>query len=116
MINYDGKHFRPVSTEGTSETTSETIFNYSQDGDFLTATYSGGDILSGHLIGTVDTDGKIDMRYHHRNISGELMTGICHSVPEIMKSGKLRLLETWQWTCPGTSADKSKGSSILEEI
>lgn len=116
MINYDGKQFRPVSTQGTSETTAETIFFYSQNGNLLTASYSGGDIESGHLIGTVDENGKIDMRYHHRNLAGKLMSGICRSRPEKLADGKIRLHETWQWTYPSMSEGKSKGTSILEEI
>ena len=56
------------------------------------------------------------MRYLHRNKSAELMTGTCQSVPEILDTGKIRLHETWQWTCPEMPSDKSKGTSILEEI
>lgn len=40
------------------------------------------------------------------------MTGTCNSRPELLKNGKIRLHEEWQWT----SGDKSKGKSILEEI
>lgn len=78
--------------------------------------YSGGDIEWGSLIGTVDERGHIDMRYHHRTIEGRLMTGICHSEPQFLKSGKIRLHETWQWTCPDKNGDRSKGTSILEEM
>ena len=45
-------------------------------------------------------------------MKGMLMSGICTSKPEIMKNGKVRLREHWQWT----SGDKSIGESILEEI
>jgi len=116
LINYDGKRFRPVQTQGPSETTSETIFEYSQTGTLLRATYSGGDIEYGSLIATVDSQGCLDMRYLHRNKSGELMTGTCQSVPEILDTGKIRLHETWQWTCPEVPSDKSKGTSVLEEV
>jgi hypothetical protein len=52
------------------------------------------------------------MRYHHVNTSGELMTGVCVSTPEVLPTGKVRLHEKWQWT----SGDQSKGESIIEEI
>ena len=52
------------------------------------------------------------MRYHQVNTNGELMTGICTSKPELLSNGKIRLHEKWQWT----SGDKSKGTSILEEL
>jgi hypothetical protein len=42
----------------------------------------------GHLIGLVDHKGNIDMRYHQVNNKGEIMTGICKSRPEILKTVK----------------------------
>jgi len=111
-MNYNNKKFRPVSSTKNGETSEETIFEYKQKGNILTSTYSGGQIKKGHLIGLVDKNGKIEMRYHQINSKGELMTGICFSKPEIMNNGKVRLHETWEWT----SGDKSKGKSILEEI
>jgi hypothetical protein len=111
-MNYNNKKFRPVSNTENGEISSETIFEYKQEGKILTSTYSGGKIIQGHLIGLVDENGNIDMRYHQVNEKGELMTGVCNSTPEIMESGKIRLHEKWQWT----TGDNSKGNSILEEI
>ena len=76
------------------------------------ADYSGGDIVSGHLIAICDSEGALDMRYHHVNTSGKLMTGVCRSTPEILTDGRIRLHEKWQWT----SGDRSSGESIIEEI
>lgn len=112
MINYNGKVFKPIANSENGETTSETIFIYKQEGNILTSEYSGGKIKLGHLIGLVDNFGTIEMRYHQLNDKGELMTGICHSKPEILENGKIRLHESWQWT----SGDKSKGTSIIEEL
>ena len=111
MINYNNKIFKPVSNTENGETSSETAFHYKQNGSILTSEYSGGKIISGHLIGLVNSEGEIEMRYHQVNEKGELMTGICTSKPEILENGKIRLHETWQWT----SGDLSKGNSILEE-
>lgn len=111
-MDYNNKKFRPVENSENGETTTETIFEYIQNGPILTSEYSGGEIVRGHLIGLVDGKGNIEMRYHQVNKKGELMTGVCFSTPEITESGKIRLYEEWQWT----SGDKSKGKSILEEI
>ena len=111
MINYNNKIFRPISNTENGETSNETIFKYRQEGNILTSEYSGGKIKHGHLIGLVDKDGNIEMRYHQVNDKDELMTGICKSTPEIFKNGKIRLHESWEWT----SGDKSKGQSIIEE-
>lgn len=111
-MNYNNKRFSPVQNSDNGETTPDTIFEYKQIGNILTSEYKGGQIVQGHLIGLVDEDGQIDMRYHQVNDKGELMTGVCRSTPEIMADGKIRLHEEWKWT----SADMSSGSSILEEI
>ncbi|WP_111672803.1 n-acetylglutamate synthase [Algoriphagus litoralis] len=111
MINYNDRIFRPVVNTENSETSNATVFAYKQTGNILTAEYSGGKIKKGHLIGLVDENGHIDMRYHQVNNENELMTGICKSIPEILGNGKIRLHETWEWT----SGDRSKGASMLEE-
>ena len=112
MINYNNKRFRPVQNSENGETTEETIFEYKQTGNILTSNYKGGKIVKGHLIGLVDENGNIEMRYHQVNTKGELMTGICSSKPKLTSNGKIRLYEEWKWT----SSDKSSGKSILEEI
>lgn len=112
MINYNNRIFKPVSNTENGETSNQTIFLYKQEGNVLSAEYSGGKILKGHLIGLVDENGYIEMRYHQVNNKGYLMTGKCISKPEILENGKIRLHENWEWT----SNDRSKGESIIEEI
>lgn len=108
---YHNKTFKPISNSENGETSEETVFLYKQEGNILTAEYSGGKVKKGHLIGIVDEKGIIDMRYHQINDKGEIMTGSCTSTPEILPNGKIRLHESWEWT----SGDKSKGESIIEE-
>jgi hypothetical protein len=111
-MNYNKKLFRAISNTQNGDTSSETIFEYIQHGNVLSSNYSGGKILVGHLIGIVNEQGLINMRYHHINSEGELMTGICISNPEMLPNGKVRLHEKWRWT----TGDCSEGESILEEI
>ncbi len=112
IMNFDGKVFRSVSNTENGEVSGETLFRYRQNGPVISADYSGGAILSGHLIALADVAGVLDMRYHHINQNGEIHTGICRSVPEILPDGRVRLHETWRWT----SGDGSSGSSVVEEV
>jgi hypothetical protein len=116
IINYDGRRFRPVDKTSNSETSAETVFIYSQQGQVVTATYAGGAILFGHLIGLVDGDGVIEMPYHHVNTSLELQTGVCRSTPEVLPDGRIRLHEAWRWTSGDCSAGRSVGRSVIEEL
>ena len=111
-MNYNNKKFKALSNTDNGETSSETIFHYKQENNILSSVYSGGEIKQGHLLGVVADNGEIEMHYHHLNTKSEFKTGVCHSKPEIMPNGKVRLHERWQWT----SGDKSIGNSILEEI
>lgn len=111
-LNYHNRVFRPVSNTDNGETTADTRFHYQQEGAILTCTYAGGPIVKGQLLGLVDAEGRIDMRYHQLNAKGELMTGHCQSTPEVLPNGKIRLHESWQWT----SGDQSAGQSVLEEV
>ncbi|NJM41183.1 MAG: n-acetylglutamate synthase [Anaerolineae bacterium] len=111
-INYEDKQFRSVANTKNGEVSGDTVFHYRQQGNIVWATYSGGSIRWGTLIATVAEGGDLNMRYQHINLIGELMTGECQSKPETLCDGRLRLHETWQWT----SGDKSRGSSIVEEI
>ena len=110
-INYHDKTFRSTSNSENGEVSAETIFEYKQNGNIVTASYGGGSIIAGQLIALVDENGCLDMRYHHLNAANEFKTGICKSRPEILPNGKVRLHENWQWTCD----DCSTGSSIVEE-
>jgi len=111
-MNYNNKKFKVVQNTDNGETSEETIFEYKQKGTILTCDYNGGQIVKGHLIGLVDKDGNIEMRYHQVNLKGELMTGTCISKPLLTSNGKIRLYEEWQWT----SGDETSGKSVLEEV
>jgi len=111
-VNYDNKLFSPVSNSANGEVNAATIFYYHQQSDIVWATYEGGDVVFGTLIAKVDADGNLDMSYQHIDKAGEIMTGKCKSMPEVLSDGRLRLHERWQWT----SGDLSEGSSIIEEI
>ncbi len=112
MFWYDGRLFKIIESSGRTQTGSDTVFQYFQKGDLLKGKYSGGEIEYGHILGLVDEDGRINFHYHHITYEGAIMTGKCKSRPEVMDNGKIRLHERWQWTC----GDRSKGTSILEEI
>lgn len=112
LINYHNKVFKSVSNSDNGEVDSSTLFHYQQEGNIVTASYGGDGIKSGQLIAKVDEQGILTMRYQHINLDGDFKYGHCTSTPELMKNGKVRLHEKWQWDCD----DCSKGESIIEEI
>ncbi|MEL7001820.1 MAG: n-acetylglutamate synthase [Bacteroidota bacterium] len=111
-INYNKRRFRAIANSPNGEVDGVTFFEYYQEGNVLWGTYRGANILFGTITGLVEANGDIEFSYQHVNIHNEIMTGVCNSTPEIMKDGRIRLHEKWQWTCK----DKSNGESVIEEI
>ena len=46
MIDYDGRRFRAVANTANGETSADTIFQYRQSGNLISAEYSGGSIVA----------------------------------------------------------------------
>ena len=111
-MNYHNKKFKLLSNSSNGDVSENTIFEFRQLGKIVSANYSGGGILQGNLIGLVDEHGNIDMRYHHVNDKGEIMTGKSDSRSVVLDSGKAQIHDHWQWT----SGDYSSGNSDLEEF
>ena len=112
MIHYDRRTFVSIENTANGEVSSKTVFEYKQDGQILSATYSGGDIKKGTLIGIVHDDGSLVFRYNHVNVNHEIRGGQCTSVPEILEDGRIRLHEKWKWL----DRDQSEGESVVEEL
>ncbi len=112
LINYNGRKFVSVQNTKNGEVSLETIFEYQQEGNILSATYSGGDIIKGTLIGIVRENGCLQFRYNHINSRNEIRGGQCVSTPEPLPDGRIRLHERWKWT----DSDQSEGESIIEEV
>lgn len=111
-INYNGRIFRTAANSSEGEVDARTTFRYRQQGNIVWAEYAGGNIMFGQLVGLVSPEGQLEIRYQHVNEAGELMTGTCISTPEILNDGRLRLHESWQWTC----GERASGESVVEEI
>ncbi|WP_349557790.1 n-acetylglutamate synthase [Marinobacter sp. NFXS9] len=111
-VNYDHRIFRGRTNSDNGEVGGQTTFHYRQSEDRVWATYSGGDIVSGHLQGKVCADGNLEFVYHHENVDGELMAGQCFSTPSQDTADCLVLKEHWQWL----TGDRTSGYSEVEEI
>jgi hypothetical protein len=111
-MNYAGRKFRPVSNTPNGEVNGETLFCYEQAGDLLTATYAGGGIRHGSMVGICDASGNLRFCYQHVSDDGALRAGYCESTPQILADGRIRLRERWRWTLGG----EGEGESIVDEV
>jgi hypothetical protein len=111
-LNLNGKIFKALVNAPNGEVSGETTFHYKQNGEIISATYQGGSITQGQLIGKIFEDDHLEFAYQHINVDMEIMTGNCKSYPRINENGKIIFEEIWQWTCK----DYSKGQSEIIEI
>jgi hypothetical protein len=111
-VNYHGRQFAGIENSAGGEVSGQTVFHYEQDGSVLKARYSGGEVVSGVLIGKVYANGDLEFRYNHVNEDWSLRGGKCYSVPEVLEDGRIRLHEQWQWQ----DESSEKGTSIVEEL
>ena len=88
----------------------DTIFRFSQNDSVITASYSGGKIVTGYLIGKI-----IESNLHFRFIQIDLANNIDsgQSVCEIKKTddGRIQLVEHFEW-----DSINGKGINIIEQI
>ncbi|MBK5463342.1 MULTISPECIES: n-acetylglutamate synthase [unclassified Peribacillus] len=112
MLNYNGRTFIAKDNSENGEVSANTFFYYSQEGNILTASYEGGEIIKGTLKGIVNMDGSLEFRYNHINEKGEIRGGSCLSTPEMLPDGRVRLHEKWKWL----DLEQSEGHSIIEEV
>jgi hypothetical protein len=107
-ISYDGRRFSPVTTRPGSVP----VAHYHQRQDLIWAEFCGGEVRRGSIAGTAAADGVLHFAYCMALASGEAVTGLCRSVPEVLADGRIRLTEHWQRFGPGASS----GVSALEEL
>lgn len=111
-IDYDGRVFGMLSsTTGDTEAVALTRFYYHQTDDVVTCEYHGGSVRVGRMIGLVDGDGILTIRFEHIYTDGRMMSGKGVSTPEILPDGRVRLHETYEVFETGYH-----GTSVVEEI
>ncbi|WP_436346034.1 hypothetical protein [Natronorubrum sp. FCH18a] len=109
-ISLDGRTLAGVANDEDGDVSAETIFHFEQNGDRIYASYAGGEIVDGHLVGTFDGE-QWDIRYVQLTEDNETATG--HSVGdvELLEDGRLRVEDEWEWESKAGS-----GESVHEEV
>ena len=108
-FSVEGRLFTAVENSESGEVSDQTVFRYHQNGSVIWAEYSGGSVVKGFLVGTMDEKHCLHFTYQHINRAGEQKTGSCDSEPR-EENGRLRFYEKWKWTMG------EEGTSVIEEI
>jgi hypothetical protein len=110
LPSLNGRRFRSLAEVDGGDVGPATVFDYYEADGVVHASYSGGGIGRGFLVGTRVGD-ELDFRYAQLRTDGTTANGHCHSMIRREPDGRLRLDETWEW-----ESAEGHGTSSAEEI
>lgn len=110
-FNFNNKRFALIQNSDSGQVNSETVFEYKQDGNLVTADYFGGTIRYGKIIATLKDD-ELNMFYQCLTTDKELKAGKAIAKISLTDTGKMTLNLNWEWLTNGTE----KGTSEYIEI
>lgn len=95
-INFNQKKFLLIDNSESGTVNTDTVFEYSQKGDIVTAVYQGGSILHGNILATLKGR-QLDMVYQCLTHDGDLKAGKALAEITLSTDNKLKLSLQWQW-------------------
>lgn len=109
-MNLNNVKMNVIETAGNGIVNELTIFTFSQTDNFISATYSGGQILQGYLVGTLNQN-KLSFSYCQMQTNGKMDNG--QSECDILiENEKIRLVEHFIWE----SRNGEAGINIIQEL
>ena len=87
-----------------------TIFSFSQTGNVVSATYSGGQIVKGFLVGSIDQN-KLRFSYCQLQADGKLDNG-SSECDMLIENGKIKLIEHFKWA----SRNNETGINVFQQL
>ena len=109
--NLHNRRFIPIANE-KGLASGATIFHYLQEGDVITATYKGGAIASGNIVGRQTGPDEIALLFQCVTENRELKAG--QSKGKITEDEQHNLLLTFEWNW--LNGDLSGGFSYYREV
>lgn len=94
--NFNNKTFSLVENSENGRVNSETIFQYKQEGNLVTADYSGGSIIYGKIISHLEGS-QLIMLYQCLTSRNELKAGKAIAEISLTAANKIKLNLKWEW-------------------
>jgi hypothetical protein len=110
-FDFNNKKFALIQNSENGQVNTETIFEYKQNGNLVTADYFGGTIKYGKIIADLQGD-KLSMLYQCITTDDELKAGKAIAQISVSENEKIKLILNWEWLNNGSD----KGTSEYVEI
>lgn len=106
-INFDNKHMTATRTAPNGVVNKQTIFCFRQFDTRVVASYTGGKVKRGMLIGKIN-QGQLLFSYAQEDMTGKVQGGSSECEIRLLPDRRIQLLEHFEWP-------DGKGVNIIEE-
>lgn len=106
-FDLNNKKFVLLQNSENGAVNAETIFEYKQDGNLVTADYFGGTIRYGKIIAEIEGD-QLNMLYQCLTTDNQLKAGKAMAIISLTEEGKMKLTLDWEWLTNGNDKGKSE--------
>jgi hypothetical protein len=107
----DGREFAAEADVAGGDVGPATVFRYRErDDGMIEASYAGGSVRLGHLVGVREGD-ELRFRYVQVRADGTTASGRCTSVISVLDDGRLAMDEDWAW-----ESEAGSGTSRVVEL
>jgi hypothetical protein len=110
-FNFDNKRFALIQNSESGQVNPETVFEYKQQDNLVTADYYGGSIKYGKIIAELKND-ELNMLYQCLTTDNQLKAGKALAKITMTNTGKMKLILNWEWL----TGSNEKGNSEYVEI
>jgi hypothetical protein len=111
-LTLDGRSLAVPGRDGDERPGAGASFRYSQTGDLVHATYTGGRVRLGYRVG-IRRGNHLQSRWAEVLTSGETRCGRADARLEVLPDGRVRLHELWSVDGPGR---RSEGVGVADEV
>lgn len=109
-LNLDARRMHAVQTAANGVINRDTIFRFTQERDAVWASYAGGRIVRGFLVGMVQGD-QLTFHYCQLETGGTLNSGHSRCALQRTADGLMQIIEHFEW-----ASGAGTGMNIIQEI
>jgi hypothetical protein len=111
-LTLDGRVLSVPGRDGDERPGAGASFRYTQAGDLVHATYTGGTVRLGYRVGTRHGN-HLEFRWAEVLTTGETRCGRADARLEVLPDGRVRLHELWSVDAPGS---RTEGVGVADEM
>lgn len=111
-INFNNKRFELIQNSENGQVDTDTIFDYKQDGNLVTADYYGGSVKYGKIIAELNGE-KLNMLYQCFTTDNQLKAGRAIAQITTTLEDKIKLSLDWEWLTNSNEKGKSEYIEIV---